>query len=482
MRSRAILAGAAIAASAAGAAADGLDGERFTPATGAEGGFVSEHPAVPFHLGWSLGMFLHYADDPVVEVDATGAVIGAPLHTAFTADLVGSLGLFGRLELGVHVPVHLVYDGDPYGALAASAGLGDLRLVPKIALLRRGSLERHVLLGLALPVRFPTGDDDALRGAGGLTAGAQLLFAAHAGRFGAGASAGYRWRAEHPAGLPWGDGVALGGWMSFGVTDRLALRADAFAEKIVGADAGGGADFPIEVLGGLEYRTGGLGIYGGGSFGLTDGVGAPDLRAILGVRYRRSAPDRQGFKDSDGDRVLDKDDAAPYEPEDFDGYRDEDGAPDPDNDGDGVLDEDDECPELTGEPERRGCPARTYVKITDGKILIIGKVQFQTGSTRLDRNSDPLLDQIAQALDANPHVKKVRIEGHTDNVGDAAYNQKLSEQRAAQVKRALVDRGVDGGRLETRGHGEARPIAPNAAPGGRQKNRRVEFIIVETSK
>ncbi len=479
--SPAALAAALVCAAAGPAAADGLDGERFAPAVGAEGGFVHEHPAVPFHLGFGLGLFLHLADDQIVEVDANDDVIGKPLDTGLTADLVASLGLLGRLELGLHLPLHLVYDGDPYGTLAAGAGLGDLRFVPKLAIVRRGSLDRHFLLGLAVPVGFPTGDDDALRGAGGFTVGPQLLAAGHFGGIGVGASVGYRWRSQHPAGLPWGDGVAFGPWISLAVTESLALRAEAYAEKTVGADVAG-ADLPVEVLGGIEVRIGGVALYGGGSFGLTDGIGDPDFRIIGGIRYRKNAPARQGFKDSDGDRVLDKDDAAPYEPEDEDGYRDDDGAPEPDNDGDGVLDADDECPELRGEPERRGCPARTYVKIEDGKIVIIGKVQFQTGSTEIDRNSDALLDQIAQALDANPQVKKIRIEGHTDDVGDAASNQKLSEQRASSVKKALEKRGVDGDRLDTRGLGETRPIAPNASPGGRQKNRRVEFIIVETAR
>jgi OmpA-OmpF porin, OOP family len=481
MRSTGVLATALICATAAAASADGLDGERFVPAVGAEGGFVNEHPAVPFHLGWSLGLFLNFADDQIVEVDGNDNVIGKPLDTGVTADLVASLGLFGWLELGLHLPLHLVYEGDPYGTLDAGAGLGDLRFVPKIALVRSGSLDRHFLLGLALPISFPTGDGEALRGADGFTLGAQLLIAGHLGRLGLGANIGYRWRSEHPVGLPWGDGVAIGPWMSFGITESLALRAEAYAEKAVGADVSG-ADFPVEVLGGLEYRIGGVALYGGASFGLTDGIGDPDFRIIGGIRYRKNAPDRQGFKDSDGDGVLDKDDEAPYEPEDDDGYRDEDGAPEPDNDGDGILDADDECPELKGEAERHGCPARTYVKIEEGKIFIIGKVQFRTGSTEIDKNSDPLLDQIAQALDANPQVKKIRIEGHTDNVGDPAMNQKLSEERARSVKAALEKRGVDGDRLDTRGFGESKPIAPNRSAGGRQKNRRVEFVIVETAK
>ena len=483
MRSRGVLAAAltCTCALASAAAADGLDGERFVPATGAEGGFVNEHPAVPFHLGFGLGLFLNYADDQIVEVDASDAVVSRPVHTGLTADLLGSLGLFGRVELGLHLPLHLIYDGDPYGALEASAGLGDLRFVPKIAIVRAGSLERHFMLGVALPVSFPTGDDDALRGAGGVTLGAQLLLAVHLGRVGLGFDAGYRYRSQHPANLAWGDGVTLGPWVSLAITDHFGLRAEAYGEKIVGADAGG-ADLPLELLGGIEYRVGGLALYGGAAFGLTDGIGAPDFRVIGGVRYRRNAPERQGYRDSDSDGVLDKDDAAPYDPEDKDGFRDDDGAPDPDNDEDGIPDEDDECPELKGDRSHRGCPSRTYVKIENGQIYIFGKVQFRSGSTEIDANSEPLLDQIAQALNANPQVKKIRIEGHTDNVGDASSNLKLSQARAVSVKKALEKRSVDGDRLDTRGYGETRPIAPNTAAGGRQKNRRVEFIIVEQAK
>jgi outer membrane protein OmpA-like peptidoglycan-associated protein len=482
MRSRGLLATALICASAATAAAEGLDAERFVPAIGAEGGFVNEHPAVPFHLGWGLGLFLNFADDQAVVVDGNDNIVSKPLDTGFTADLVGSLGLWGRVELGLHLPLHLVYSGDPLGGLEAGAGLGDLRFVPKIALLRSGSLDHHFMLGLAIPLSLPTGSDEALRGAGGVTLGGKLLLAGHIGRFGLGMDFGFRWRAEEqPAGLPWGDSLTIGPWLSFGITESLALRAEAYAEKFLGTESGT-ADFPIEALGGLEYRIGGVALYGGAAFGLTEGIGDPDFRIIGGLRYRKNAPDRQGYEDSDGDRVLDKDDEAPYEAEDEDGYRDEDGAPEPDNDGDGILDADDECPELTGEADRRGCPAKTYVKIENGEIFIIGKVQFQTGSTEIDKNSDPLLDQIAQALDANPQVKKVRIEGHTDNVGDPALNQRLSEERADAVKKALTKRGVDGDRLETRGLGETKPIAPNASPGGRHKNRRVEFVIVESAK
>ncbi|MDB4954984.1 MAG: OmpA/MotB domain protein [Myxococcales bacterium] len=462
------------------ARADGLDAERFVPSVGAEGTFVDEHPSVPSHLGWSLGLFLNFADDQVVLRDNTGAIASRPVKTGLTTDLVASLGLFGWSELGIGLPIHMVYDGDAYAAggsrLDANAGIGDLRLVPKFALLRRGRLKQHVLLGLAVPVSFPTGNDEAARGAGGFTINPELLFAFHAGRLGLGFDAGYRWRSHHAVALPWGDEITLGPWISFALTKALTLRGEVYAEKAVRANVGG-ADFPLELLAGIDYAIGNADLYLGASRGITDGIGDPAFRIIGGIRYRHDAPRHQGFEDTDHDGIPDKDDECRNEPEDEDGYQDQDGCPDPDNDDDGIPDAQDECPELKGDRAHDGCPGKTYVKIENGKIYIFGKVQFATGSDRIDGRSTQLLDQIGQALVANPQARHIRVEGHTDNVGEPRVNQKLSEERAASVREALIKRGVAADRLSTRGLGETRPIAPNKAPAGRAKNRRVEFII-----
>jgi OmpA-OmpF porin, OOP family len=464
------------------AAADGLDAERFVPAVGTEPGFVFEHPVVPLHLGWGLGLFFDLADDPVVERDGDGDILSRPVDTAATLDLVGSIGLFGWAELGVHLPLQVVYAGDDYPGLAASGGVGDLRLVPKVTLLRSGDAERHVLVGLALPLSLPTGDAEALRGAGGVTVGPRLMAALHTGRLGLGANLGVQWRAEKPAGLPWGHELGVALMASYALSpDQLLVQAELFGGKQLGGDVAG-ADFPFEGLIGVIYRaTPALALHGGLGVGLTDGIGAPDLRGVIGVRFSSGAPARHGFADSDGDGVLDKDDDCPTEPEDHDDFQDDDGCPDLDNDDDGIPDELDECPDQPEEAggDGDGCPSRTFVKIVDGEIQIFGKVQFKTGSAEIDRKSDPLLDQIAVAMKANPQVEKIRIEGHTDDVGDAGINQRLSDERAVSVKKALVARGVEGRRLETRGYGESKPAAPNTSAAGRAKNRRVEFIIVE---
>jgi OmpA-OmpF porin, OOP family len=461
------------------AAADGLDGERFVPAVGVVGGFQTEHPAVPFHLGWGLGVFLNLADDQVVTRDnATGDVVTRPVDTGFTTDLVGSLGLWGRAEFGIHLPLHLIYEGDMFGGFAADNGVGDLRFVPKVALIRTGSLDNHVLLSFALPISFPTGSDENLRGAGGFSIEPELLFALHTGPLGIGVGAGYIWRSEEQMGLPWGNEVAIDPWLAFRIGDALTIRGEVYMHKIVDADVDN-ATFPVDVLGGLDYQiTPHWDFYAGAQLGVTDGVGDPDIRGIAGIRYRAGAPEREGFRDDDGDGVMDKDDDCATAKEDEDGFQDDDGCPEDDNDRDGIPDDEDECPELDGDRAHQGCPARTFVKIEDGKVYIFGKVQFRTGSDEIQPQSEPLLDQIAEALNANPQVKRVRVEGHTDNVGGPGINQRLSDERAASVKKALEKRGVDGDRLETRGYGENRPIAPNKTAAGKAKNRRVEFIIV----
>jgi outer membrane protein OmpA-like peptidoglycan-associated protein len=276
--------------------------------------------------------------------------------------------------------------------------------------------------------------------------------------------------------VPWGDEIVASPWLSFGITDALTVRAELPLEKEVSTNVSG-ADFAMEAIGGLDYAAGNWDFLLGASRGVAHGIGDPDFRIIGGVRYRHEAGRREGFADSDHDGVVDKDDRAPDEPEDQDGFQDDDGKPEPDNDEDGIPDEQDECPELAGDRAHDGCPARTYVKIEEGRVYIFGKVQFRTGSADIDKRSEPLLDQIGQALNANPDVKHVVIEGHTDNVGGAQLNLRLSQERADKVKQALIDRGVDGDRLTAKGFGENGPLAPNSSAAGRAKNRRVDFVI-----
>lgn len=110
---------------------------------------------------------------------------------------------------------------------------------------------------------------------------------------------------------------------------------------------------------------------------------------------------------------------------------------------------------------------------TFAELLASARLEFASGGATLDARSGPLLDRLASAARACPG--RVRIEGHTDNVGAPEANQRLSEARAAAVRDALLSRGLAGDRLQTWGYGDARPIADNTSEAGRAANRRIEF-------
>lgn len=102
-------------------------------------------------------------------------------------------------------------------------------------------------------------------------------------------------------------------------------------------------------------------------------------------------------------------------------------------------------------------------------------IQFDVNSDRLRPESAPVLKLVAEALAKQPALK-LRIEGHTDSIGDAAKNLDLSKRRAESVKNALVGQfSVSGDRLTTAGMGQTKPVSNNDTPEGRANNRRVEF-------
>jgi outer membrane protein OmpA-like peptidoglycan-associated protein len=117
------------------------------------------------------------------------------------------------------------------------------------------------------------------------------------------------------------------------------------------------------------------------------------------------------------------------------------------------------------------------VVVTKEKLELKEKVFFDTGKATIKPVSFTLLDEVATALEGHDEVRRVRIEGHTDDVGDAVLNKKLSQQRAEAVRGYLLNKGIDAARLEAAGYGEEKPVAPNATAEGREANRRVEFAI-----
>jgi outer membrane protein OmpA-like peptidoglycan-associated protein len=125
----------------------------------------------------------------------------------------------------------------------------------------------------------------------------------------------------------------------------------------------------------------------------------------------------------------------------------------------------------TAKPGRR-------TAVTQDRIVLKERVEFETDSAVLKDSSKPMLDEVADVMKDHPEIEHVRIAGHTDSSGSREHNQKLSEERAASVEQYLVRRGVAQGRLDSKGYGQDRPIADNHTEAGRAENRRVEIHIL----
>lgn len=113
-----------------------------------------------------------------------------------------------------------------------------------------------------------------------------------------------------------------------------------------------------------------------------------------------------------------------------------------------------------------------------GVVVTLGDVLFESGQAELKEDAHTSLVEVVDLLQSEP-AKKIRIEGHTDAVGEADTNLKLSEKRAGSVKSALVALGVDATRITSAGMGEDFPIASNDSEEGRKKNRRVDVILLD---
>ncbi len=124
-------------------------------------------------------------------------------------------------------------------------------------------------------------------------------------------------------------------------------------------------------------------------------------------------------------------------------------------------------------------PPPSRVVLTASSIEIKDKVQFEFGKAELLEVSSPLLNDVAAMLKDNPQIESLQVEGHTDAIGSAAANRKLSTARAEAVREFLIKQGVAKNRLVAKGFGPDKPIAGNDTDVGREQNRRVEFNILK---
>ncbi len=432
----------------------------------------------------SFGLFVHYVDDPLVLADANtgeerGALVGAQLKT----ELWASLGLFDFADLGVVMPLVVWQDGDDIGSITGVEGFaaGDMRLVPKFRLLEEGTLG-GLGIGLLATVWLPTGDSDTYNSDGSVRVEPRLLVDYTVADFVVLANVGFQIRDTvnqrnftSSNSLRWGFGVEV----PLGDPDFKAL-GNIFGSASL-EDARDPAAFPNEISSNgtpvetdlaLQY-TFPYDLVGqaGAGFGLTNSVGSPDFRIFASIGYtprdrdsdgdglmdRDDAcpdkpEDKDGWEDTDGcpdedndaDGIKDQEDACPDEPEDQDGFEDEDGCPDPDNDQDTVLDVDDACPDTPGLVEEKGCP----LKDLDGDGLIEDdqcpeepedkdKFQDEDGCPDPDNDGDNFLDM----NDACPNDPE-NINEYQDDDGcpdTAPTKVKVTEKKIEILEKVFFD-------------------------------------------
>jgi len=119
--------------------------------------------------------------------------------------------------------------------------------------------------------------------------------------------------------------------------------------------------------------------------------------------------------------------------------------------------------------------------VTAKEIRITQQIQFEFNKATIKGDiSFRILDEIVQILKDNPKIN-LEVQGHTDNVGSASYNERLSQSRADSVRAYLVSHGTDAARLVSKGYGLSKPLVPNNTDANRGLNRRVQFIRTETA-
>lgn len=475
-----------------------LDVQLFEPNFDQEGGITIQNTEMLQKWQTRPSLFMNWVRNPiefgVVANDSRAAKI---VGWFMTTDFIFAIGIRDDLSLGIDLPMNFGSSVDKLGTISTKKGfnIGDVTLSGKYLLYRKTEDDKKYRPSVAIIpfVTLPSGKNDVFFGNAGPVGGFRAAFDWQlATLHKLSANLGARFRSTETVlnlqvgpELTWGIGYQYLLWQKH----ELNLLAELYGSTSFAKFASEEISSPMELLIGLNKSWADgewISTFGFGRGG-NNGYGAPDVRVYAGISYvgkhQTSVPTKN--VDTDGDGIFDNVDKCPDQPEDKDGFEDTDGCPDPDNDHDGVLDANDKCPDqpetINGVTDDDGCPDEGKVKvlIQGSKIVILDKIYFATGKADILDKSNSILDQVATTLIANPQIHKIRVEGHTDDRGNDASNMKLSQLRADNVKDHLIKSGIDPARLEAVGYGETKPIDTNKTSEGRERNRRVEFTIID---
>jgi outer membrane protein OmpA-like peptidoglycan-associated protein len=335
---------------------------------------MSVEPAAPFrHKGWGVGVYLNYARNPLTVFNFDRTTMKATSERAniianmLGLDIWGGVGLWNRLQIALAVPMTLFQSGNDFvSPNPVSTGgtfvrgvegfaFGDPRVHLKVLLYGK---EFGFKISISHWLSIPLGNDEEFGGErhfSGFAGEPRVLAGWDAERWRIGAFFGFLWRANESTWFSTkiSHQLTYGGAIAFDVVrQRFALLAELFGRSELGTDFN---NAPLELLiGGKITAYPGLSINVGIGNGLIAGVGSPQPRVVLGFVY---APDS---RDEDKDGVPDSTDLCLGRPEDRDGFKDNDGCPDPDNDGDTILDKEDKCPNQAEDfddfEDDDGCP------------------------------------------------------------------------------------------------------------------------------
>jgi hypothetical protein len=350
-----------------------LSAQRFYPAPGPDNFVTTRALRMPGKMQLSFGLMVDYAYRPFIKLScATADDCGTAntydpreipvVENLVAADVMASLSPLEPLQIGLRVPViwakgqGLAENGAPTDTGINILGVGDPELEGKLRLV--GGVDAPVALGAALYVTGPLGNLTAKNSyIGDPTPGVGLRAIAdvNLGPVSLGANLGGILRGTSRVGTTnVGSELRYAVAAGYAVTPSLRVLLEGFGSTRLSLVRG---ENTLEALLGaqLSPEQSGYSFVLGGGTGVIEGIGVPTARAFLGFTYATGS-----VKDSDGDGIPDDRDQCPTDPEDFDGYEDDDGCPEPDNDLDGIPDAVDKCPlqaeDFDGFQDDDGCP------------------------------------------------------------------------------------------------------------------------------